>query len=125
MKARYIDIVKKWAFVFAYGIGEDDVEDVGDWLEALGASRREIARACRVILGTNKGFTYSNSDLRMSVVCISHASSREQWWDTVAHEVDHLQAAILDYYQVAPGTEDAAWLQGYLVRQIVKVMHNA
>lgn len=125
MKARYIDIVKKWAFVFAYGIGEDDVEDVGDWLEALGASRREIARACRVILGTNKGFTYSNSDLRMSVVCISHVSSREQWWDTVAHEVDHLQTAILDYYQVAPGTEDAAWLQGYLVRQIVKVMHNA
>ena len=123
MKARYIDIVKKWAFVFAYGIGEDDVEDVGDWLEALGASRREIARACRVILRTNKGFTYSNSDLRMSVVCISHASSRAQWFDTVAHEVDHLQNTILDYYQVAPGTEDAAWLQGYLVRQIVKVMH--
>lgn len=88
MKARYIDIVKKWAFVFAYGIGEDDVEDVGDWLEALGASRREIARACRVVLEVNKGFTYSNSDLRMSVVCISRASSREQWWDTVAHEVD-------------------------------------
>ena len=125
MKARYIDIVKKWAFVFAYGIGEDDVEDVGDWLEALGASRREIARACRVILRTNKGFTYSNSDLRMSVVCISHASSMAQWFDTVAHEVDHLQNTILDYYQVAPGTEDAAWLQGYLVRQIVKVMHNA
>ena len=125
MKARYIDIVKKWAFVFAYGIGEDDVEDVGDWLEALGASRREIARACRMILGTNKGFTYSNSDLRMSVVCISRASSREQWWDTVAHEVDHLQTAILDYYHVEPGTEDAAWLQGYLVRQIVKVMRNA
>ena len=123
MKARYIDIVKKWAFVFAYGIGEDDVEDVGDWLEALGASRREIARACRVILRTDKGFTYSNSDLRMSVVCISHANSREQWWDTVAHEVDHLQTAILDYYHVEPGTEDAAWLQGYLVRQIVKVMH--
>ena len=125
MKARYIDIVKKWAFVFAYGIGEDDVEDVGDWLEALGASRREISRACRMILGTNKGFTYSNSDLRMSVMCISRASSREQWWDTVAHEVDHLQTAILDYYHVEPGTEDAAWLQGYLVRQIVKVMHNA
>lgn len=125
MKARYIDIVKKWAFVFAYDIGEDDVKDVGDWLEALGASRREIARACRMVLGTNKGFTYSNSDLRMSVVCIGPASSREQWWDTVAHEVDHLQTAILDYYQVEPGTEDAAWLQGYLVRQIVKVMHNA
>lgn len=119
MKKHYIDIVGKWAFVFAYDIGEDDVEEVGDWLEALGASRREIAKACRVILGTNKGFTYSSPDLRMSVVCISHASSREQWWDTVAHEVDHLQTTILDYYDVEPGTEDAAWLQGYLVRSLV------
>lgn len=120
MKKHYIDIAGKWAFVFAYDIGEDDVEEVGDWLEALGANRREIARACRVILGVNKGFTYSNSDLRMSVVCIGHASSREQWWDTVAHEVDHLQNTILEYYHVEPGTEDAAWLQGYLMRSIVK-----
>lgn len=120
MTKRYIDIVKKWAFVFACDIDEDDTEEVGDWLEALGASRREIARACRVILGTNKGFTYSNSELRMSVMCIGRASSREQWWDSVAHEVDHLQNTILDYYHVDNGTEDAAWLQGYLVRSIVK-----
>lgn len=122
MKKHYIDIVGKWAFVFAYDIGEDDVEEVCDWLEALGAKRREIARASHVIHGTNKGLTYSNTDLRMSVMCISHASSKEQWWDTVAHEVDHLQNTILDYYNVGPGTEDAAWLQGYLMRKIVECL---
>ena len=122
MKARYIDIVKKWAFVFAYGIGEDDVEDVGDWLEALGASRREISRACRMILGTNKGFTYSNSDLRMSVVCISHASSREQWWDTLVHEIHHIVNTIINYYGVDYESEEAAYLQGYVMRKIIEVL---
>lgn len=75
-----------------------------------------------MILGTNKGLTYSNTDLRMSVMCISHTSSKEQWWDTLAHEVDHLQNTILDYYDVEPGTEDAAWLQGYLMRKIVECL---
>lgn len=98
--------------------------EMGDWLEALGAKRKEIERACNIILGTNKGFTYSNPDLRMSLMCIGKASSIDQWFDSVTHEVDHLQNTILDYYDVELGTEDAAWLQGYLVRQIVKVMHN-
>lgn len=122
MKKHYIDIVGKWAFVFAYDIGEDDVKEVGDWLEALGASRREIARACRVILGVNKGFTYSNSDLRMSVVCISHASSREQWWDTLVHEIHHIVNTIINYYGVGYESEEAAYLQGYVMRKIIEVL---
>lgn len=122
MKKHYIDIVKKWAFVFAYDIGEDDVEEVGDWLEALGASRREIAHAIDVIIGTNKGFTYSNTDLRMSVICVSHASSREQWWDTLVHEIHHIVNTIINYYGVDYESEEAAYLQGYVMRKIIEVL---
>lgn len=120
MKKHYIDIVKKWAFVLAYDINEEDLEEVGDWLEALGAKRKEISRACRVLLGVNKGFTYSNTDLRMSVVCISHASSREQWWDTLGHELRHLVNTICDYYDVDYDSEDASYLQGYVMRNVVR-----
>lgn len=122
MKKHYIDIVGKWAFIFAYDIDVDDLEEVGDWLEALGADEEEILRASRTILRTNTGFTYSNRRLRMSVMCIGNASDIAQWWDTVNHEVDHLQSAILRYYDVDYGTEDAAWLQGYIMRQIVRAI---
>lgn len=122
MKKHYIDIVGKWAFVFAYDIGEDDVDEMGDWLEALGAGRKEIERACDVILRENKGFTYSNPDLRMSLMCISRVTSIDQWFDSMSHEVDHLQWEIMQYYDVDPGTEEAAWLQGYIVRMIIKAI---
>ena len=122
MKKHYIDIVGKWAFVLAYDIGWEDTEEIEGWLEALGASDEDIDEACELILEENKGFTFSNSNLRMSVMCISHASDIAQWWDTVNHEVDHLQDAILKYYDVSHGTEDAAWLQGFIMRKIVEAI---
>ena len=60
----------------------------------------------------------------MSVMCIGDATDEEQWWDTLSHEIDHLQDAVMQYYDVEPGTEDAAWLQGYIMRLIVKALKD-
>lgn len=122
MKKHYIDIVGKWAFVFAYDIGESDLGEVGDWLEALGASKSDIRRAQRVLSGLDTGLTFSNQNLRMSVMCIGDATDENQWWDTLDHEIDHLQYTIMSYYDVEPGTEEAAYLQGYIMRGIIKVL---
>lgn len=122
MKKHYIDIVGKWAFVLAYDIGWSDTEELAGWLEALGASDEDIDEACELILMTNKGFTFSNPLLRMSLTCIGRASDKAQWWDTLTHEIDHLQDVILMYYGVEHGTEDAAWLQGYIMRKIVEAV---
>jgi len=122
MKKHYIDIVGRWAFIFAYDIEENNLGEVGDWLEALGASRRDIIRSQRVLSGLNTGFTFSSDSLRMSVMCISNATDVEQWWDTLDHEIDHLQYTIMQYYDVEPGTEEAAYLQGYIMRGIVKAL---
>lgn len=124
MKKHYIDIVGKWAFIFAYDIGEEDLGEVGEWLEALGAGRREIRRAQRLLTKLNKGFTFSRPSLRMSVMCIGDATEPEQWWDTLDHEIDHLQGAILHYYGVEHDTEDAAYLQGYIMRGIIKALRQ-
>lgn len=72
----------------------------------------------------NKGFTFSSSSLRMSVMVIGDAVNLEQWWDTLAHEIDHLQDAVMQYYDVDAGTEDVAWLQGYIMRLVVKAMRG-
>lgn len=122
MYKHYLDIVGKWAFIFAYDIKEDNLDEIGEWIEALGAKSREIRSTKKLLRRLNKGFTFSSSSLRMSVIVIGGATSMEQWWDTLDHEIDHLQDAILQYYDVEPGTEDAAWLQGYIMRLIVKAM---
>jgi hypothetical protein len=57
----------------------------------------------------------------MSLVFIGEATSEDQWWDTIAHEIlDHVKWAICVYYGVEFGGEDSAWLTGYLMRLIVK-----
>jgi hypothetical protein len=122
MHKHYLDIAGKWAFVFAYDFCRDDLAEIGDWLDALGAKPADIVRAQGLLLRPNKGFSFSNDRLRMSVVVIGNATSIEQWWDTVSHEIDHVQDAILEYYGVAHGTEDAAWLQGYIMRLIVRAL---
>jgi hypothetical protein len=122
MYKHYLDIAGKWAFIFAYNIGEENLDEVGEWIMALGAKPREIRRMKKLLRRLNKGFTFSSSSLRMSVLVVGGATSMEQWWDTLSHEIDHLQDTIMDYYDVEPGTEDAAWLQGYIMRLIVKVM---
>lgn len=122
MKKHYIDIVGKWAFIFAYDIGERDLGEVGDWLEALGALKRDIRRAQHVLSGLNTGLTFSSDNLRMSVMCIGDATDAEQWWDTLDHEIDHLQYTIMLHYDVEPGTEEAAYLQGYIMRGIIRAL---
>ena len=124
MKKHYIDIVGKWAFILAYDIEESDLGEVGDWLEALGASKYDIRRAQHVLSGVNAGLTFSSDNLRMSVMCIGYAANEEQWWDTLDHEIDHLQYTIMRYYDVEPGTEEAAYLQGYIMRGIVKALRK-
>lgn len=119
MTKHYINIVGKWAFVFAYDIDEKDLGEVGEWLEALGASPREIFRAQHVLTRLNTGLTYSNTSLRMSVMCIGHAENEVQWLDTIVHEIDHLKNAIINYYDVESDSEEAAYLQGFIMKKIM------
>lgn len=72
----------------------------------------------------NSAFTYTNTRKRMSVVCIGWATTEGQWWDSVTHELDHLQNIIMRYYDVECGSEEAAYLQGYLMRGIISVIRK-
>lgn len=124
MTKHYIDIGGKWAVIFAYGIDSSDLDEIADWLDALGGSYDDIERACRLIMKPNTGFTFSDPNLRMSVMCVGRATSRDEWFDTLVHEIDHVQDAFCGYYGISHGSEDAAYLQGYLAREAFKLSVN-
>lgn len=119
MKRHYADIGGDWAIIFAYDIYMYDLDHIADWLESLGAGDDEIREACQTILKYNTGFTYSNNKLRMSLVCISRATTIEEWVNTLAHEIDHVQEAFCEYYDIPLGGEDAAYLQGDIAGSIL------
>ncbi len=120
MKRHYIDIVRKWAVILAYDVEVSDLDELGSWLDALGCGKKDRVKACRIALGTNSGFTYTNPDLRMSLTVVSDASDESQWWDTLVHEIRHITDNICDYYDVELGTEAVAWTQGYIMRKIIQ-----
>lgn len=120
MDRTYLDIARKWGVVLAWDIDRDDLDELASWLDALSCPKKDIADALRVIMRKDTGFTFSNPDLRMSLVCIGYATSDEQWLDTLIHELDHVQATVCRYYDVALDSEDAAYLIGYMARLVRK-----
>ena len=68
---------------------------------------------------TNQGFTYTDTNRKVSVVVIGNADSYKQFLNTIVHEAKHVQTAICGYYGIDESSEDAAYLIGYLVMRMV------
>lgn len=124
MKQEYVDIDGAWGFLFIYDFDLLDVDEMAAIMDSFGLSRNNIRKSMRILFGENTGMTISRDDLRMSVIFVGEATSVEQFADTIAHEIDHIQSAICEYYDVPYGSEDAAWTQGYIARQIMSAIKD-
>ena len=124
MKSEYIDVKGKWGIVVCYDLMRKDVREMRALMEAVGLGDEEIDGYLRLLLyHKNKGLCITNMELKMSLVFIGEATSEDQRWDTIAHEIlDHAKVAILDYYNVSLRGEDSAWLTGYLMRKVVQLI---
>lgn len=122
MKRHYVDIDGYWGIIFIYDYDFMDIDELAAILDSFGASDKDIRKAMSILYSTNSGMTISRSDLTMSVIIISEATSVEQFMDTLVHEIDHVQDAIDELYGVEQGSEESAWLQGYIMRGISRAL---
>ena len=122
MKSVYIDIKGYWGIAIGYDLQPLDEYRVRQTLIAIGTSSRDVEKAIDVLFGElNSGLCVSLPEKQMSLIYIGRATSEEQFWDTLAHELlDHCQYAVRMYYDVGEGTEDSAWLTGYMMRKAVQ-----
>lgn len=71
----------------------------------------------------NSGYTLTDYAEKFSLVFIGNATGGDQWWDTTAHEaLYHAIYAIHEYYDIPFGSEDGAWLTGYVMRKAVQLL---
>jgi hypothetical protein len=116
MIAQYIQLGERgWNVLVYYGVHEEDFMEVEDALLQLGCSRNTVKKSLKVLTRENTGFTFSNSDYLMSIVCIGPSSDISQFVNTAIHEAKHVQSHICSYYDIPEDSEDAAYLIGYLV----------
>jgi len=58
-----------------YNVRPEDFIEVEDSLLQIDCSPKEARRALNVLRRKNTGFTFSNTDYKMSIVCIGRASN--------------------------------------------------
>ena len=122
MIAQYIQLGERgWNVLVYYGVHSEDFVEVEDALRQLGCSHKDVRRSLKVLTKENTGFTFSNSEYKMSIVCIGPSSDVSQFVNTAIHEAKHVQSHICSYYDIPENSEKAAYLIGYLVQRMYRM----
>lgn len=123
MKTKYIDVDGYWGIVIVY-----DFDVRKDWYEleatmdSFGMDERKIQKSMKILSQKNTGMAISRDDLRMSAIYLADTTSTDEFWSTAIHECKHVADAIIDYYGVVWDSEDAAYLTGYLTKEMVLLL---
>ena len=122
MITQYIQLGEQdWGVLVYYNVGEEDFASVINSLEALDCTDDDVRAATKTLKKENTGFTFSNSEYKMSIICIGPSSDISQFVNTAIHEAKHVQSHICSYYDIPENSEDAAYLIGYLVQRMYKM----
>lgn len=123
MIAQYIQLGDRdWNVLIYYNVGKEYFVEVADSLIQLDCPEKEMRKAFKTLRRKNTGLTFSNTDYKMSIVCIAQATDISQFVNTAIHEAKHVQSHICEYYNIDEDTETAAYLIGHLVQRMYKML---
>jgi len=123
MKTEFFNIGDDdWGILMVYDYDYRDFDKIWYILMSLGMPNYKAEKVLTVLSRLDTGMTYSLYHETMSVIFISQASSAEEWFDSVLHELKHTVEHISEYYHVDPKSEPAAYLQGEIGRLMFPVI---
>ena len=125
MISQYIQLGDRdWNVLIYYNVEPEDFIEVADSLEQLECPQHDLRKALNVLKRKNTGFTFSNDEYKMSIVCIGKAENIGQFVNTVIHEAKHVQSHMCSYYNINENTETAAYIIGHLVHKMYKMLEK-
>lgn len=114
-----------WYVIIYYNVRVPYIKEVREQLEDLGCPQDLIRQSIQIMsTGLNTGMTFSNDDYKTSFVCIGETTSTEQFVNTIVHEAKHVQSHICDYYKINEDSEKAAYLIGYIVQRMYRMLQR-
>ena len=124
MRQEYIEIPdNKWGVVVVFDFNTNtEYVELMAIMRSFGLSQAKARKALNILSNYNTGMTLSIEDLRMSIVFIADATTPSQFWDTAIHEIKHVADHIVKHYNVDWDSEDAAYLTGYLTKELVEIV---
>ena len=116
--------IGRWVVDFLFAEEGYDKEGVLACLYDIYAPSDIMERAGRIMdRGRyNRGFTFSNPDLRRAVCVVGPTTSGHQFQNTFVHEVRHVANAIAESIGYDLGGEEAAYLSGDTAMALAEVV---
>lgn len=112
---------RDWYIMCSYDINsERELKEVKKTLLSAGLNRERADEAVWVLSMWNKGYTFTNFKDHLTLMFMSKATSAEQMYDSIQHELRHTVDHLCEYYGVQQGSEEAAYLQGEIGRKMFK-----
>ena len=124
MVTQYINLGNNdWGIVVYYGTSKENFDEVYDTLIRFGCPKKDARKAARTVTDfLNTGLTFTNTDVKMSFVCVSDATSADEFVNTAIHEAKHVQSHVCEYYNIEEDEETAAYTIGYIVQRMYKML---
>ena len=122
MTTQHLSIEGYWTVTVVYDVWPSDLQEVARLMRRVGASQKMIDEATDNLSGWNAGYTLTSFGWQESIVFIGRAISLREFLNTVIHEVDHVQDHVAEYYDVRLGSEQAAYLQGYIGGRLLEYL---
>lgn len=121
MKYKGIKIKKyDWEVDFFFGAYPGNLEEILGSLDWMGAAEHQYADAEKTIKENepNYGITYSNIEEKKTVVILGNVTSKQEFNNTVVHEIQHIIQSISKVYNIDPYGEEIAYLAGDITELI-------
>ena len=126
MKTSYLDLDGHWGIVCVYDYNvEEEYDELAAVMKSFNVPLRQIRRSLEILSAPNTGMTVTFPEIRMTLVMISSATSKDQLFSTISHEMYHATCGIIRYYDREMCSEDAAYTMGELMRQVITEVMNS
>lgn len=116
----------QWTVYAYYSVGHYYTGEIMERLVQIGCTETNIRRAYRNLSSghVDTGLTFSNPKRRTSVMVIGYASSGGEFFNSLLHEMRHLEEHILNASDIEPYGEPVAYLIGDLAKEVYKRAHH-
>lgn len=121
MKRHTFHIVQHDWVVKAYiDTTKEDAYEILDELQSLSADMDVMRLAYKNLLegALNTGLTYASPWNRETIIVVSRASSAEEYFNSIVHEIAHAGVYTCDALGIELKSEEAAYFQGGLARDL-------
>ena len=110
---------RDWYVMCQYDVRtEKDLAEVYKALMAAGCPDYQAREACMALSRRNTGYTFTNFEDHLTIMVIGESLDPSQLYDTCQHEIKHATEHIGEFYGVDPGSEESAYLQGEIARNM-------